>query len=217
MARILIILGLLGVIFWVFSIVDCAVQPRFRHRGVSKVAWLVIVSLLPVIGGIMWFTVGRSKGAPGGTGIRRAPDDDPNFIGTLGSISDQDERIRRLEEELAQLDAEDDDPRWNRPQASGALGDQAGATGAEEQGTENHGAEEYRVDGQGADPSGSSDEINHDDPRPSADPDSAEGPGDRPAPERDSNPDQHSNDGPRSSVERKPGGDEFPGQRGARG
>ena len=37
----------------------------------------------------------------------RAPDDDPEFLGRIGTISDQDERIRRLEEELALLDAED--------------------------------------------------------------------------------------------------------------
>jgi uncharacterized small protein (DUF1192 family) len=38
----------------------------------------------------------------------RAPDDNPDFLGSLRivSIADQDERIRRLEEELAALDAE---------------------------------------------------------------------------------------------------------------
>ena len=39
-----------------------------------------------------------------------APDDDPEFLGRIGPFSDQDERIRRLEEELALLDAEADDP-----------------------------------------------------------------------------------------------------------
>lgn len=47
--------------------------------------------------------------------MHSAPDDDPEFLGRIGSISDQDERIRRLEEELALLDAEES----SSPSASG--------------------------------------------------------------------------------------------------
>lgn len=117
MARLLVILALVGTAFWVYTIVDCALQPNTRHRGVSKTAWLVIVILLPVLGGLLWFTIGRGrkgKAAP----VRRAPDDDPEFLGTIGSIADQDERIRRLEEELAKLDAEADDPPATPPASS---------------------------------------------------------------------------------------------------
>lgn len=110
MARALPIAILLAIAFWVYSIVDCAVQPPTRHRGVNKPAWLVIVVILPVIGGVLWFVIGRT-GAAAMAAARRAPDDDPEFLSRLGSTSDQDERIRRLEEELAQLDAEDDDSR----------------------------------------------------------------------------------------------------------
>jgi Phospholipase_D-nuclease N-terminal len=114
-ARALVIGALVAVAFWVYSIVDCAVQPPIRHRGVGKGAWIAIVILIPVIGGILWFTIGRVRASV--MQVPRAPDDDPEFLGRLGSISDQDERIRRLEEELAQLDAEDDDPRLNPPAA----------------------------------------------------------------------------------------------------
>lgn len=120
MARLLLILALVGTAFWVYAIVDCAVQPATRARGVSKAAWIAIVVLLPVLGGLLWFAVGRTRrsAAP----ARRAPDDDPEFLGRIGSISDQDERIRRLEEELAQLDAEADDDtfRAQRPSDDGA-------------------------------------------------------------------------------------------------
>jgi len=61
-----------------------------------------------VVGGILWLLVGRGRRVAAAP--RRAPDDDPQFLRTIGSISDQDERIRRIEEELAQLDAEDDTP-----------------------------------------------------------------------------------------------------------
>jgi len=113
MARGLLILALVAAVFWVFTIVDCAVQPPTRHRGVSKPVWILIVVLLPVLGGILWLVVGRMRKSA--IAQRRAPDDDPDFLGRIGTISDQDERIRRLEEELAQLDAEDDDPRLKPP------------------------------------------------------------------------------------------------------
>lgn len=110
MARALLILALVAVAFWVYSIVDCAIQPPTRHRGVSKPIWLLIVILLPVVGGVLWLLIGRT-GRAAAAAANRAPDDDPAFLAGLGSPSDQDERIRRLEEELAKLDAEDDEIR----------------------------------------------------------------------------------------------------------
>lgn len=118
MVRALVIAVPLLVLFWIVSIVDCAMQPAHRARGVSKPVWLVIVIVLPVIGGILWFVIGRGRKSREAAAERRAPDDDPAFFRTVGSIADQDERIRRLEEELAQLDAEDVDPRWERPGAA---------------------------------------------------------------------------------------------------
>jgi hypothetical protein len=127
MPRVLLILALVATAFWVFTIVDCAVQPPTRHRGVSKPVWILIVVLLPVLGGILWLVVGRMRRSV--AAARRAPDDDPEFLGRIGTISDQDERIRRLEEELAQLDAEADDPRWaGTPGAPGAPSGAASAT-----------------------------------------------------------------------------------------
>lgn len=108
MARVYLILALLAITFWVYSIVDCALQPPTRHRGVSKPVWLLIVVLLPVVGGVLWFAIGRARRAS--AIMFRAPDDDPDFLGRIGTISDQDERIRRLEEELAALDSEADEP-----------------------------------------------------------------------------------------------------------
>ncbi|MEN2740426.1 PLD nuclease N-terminal domain-containing protein [Microbacterium sp. X-17] len=117
MARLLIILALLATVFWVYSVIDCIVQPALRHRGVGKVAWVFIVLLLPVIGGILWFTLGRAS--------RRAmeasaPDDDPEFLRRIGTVSDQDERIRRLEEDLARLDGEDDTRKKKKDKGSDA-------------------------------------------------------------------------------------------------
>ncbi len=112
MPRLLFIGGIIAVAFWVFSVVDCAVQPATRHRGVPKPVWVLIVLLLPVIGGILWFTIGRFRASGPGSVRTVAPDDDPAFLRSI-SKSEQDARIRRLEEELARLDDETDgtDPR----------------------------------------------------------------------------------------------------------
>ncbi len=127
MARVYLILALLAITFWVYSIVDCALQAPTRHRGVSKPVWILIVVVFPVVGGILWFVIGRSRGrtAP----LFRAPDDDPEFLGRITLTSDQDERIRRLEEELAALDSEDDDPHDTPPTADGDSDGKAGPRG----------------------------------------------------------------------------------------
>lgn len=116
MVRVLLPLALLLIAFWVYSIVDCALQPPTRHRGVSKPVWLLIVVLLPIVGGLLWFIVGRARRRAQPT--FRAPDDNPDFLGTIGSTSDQDERIRRLEAELAALDAEDPDQDRRAPDSA---------------------------------------------------------------------------------------------------
>lgn len=118
--RVLIPLVVAAIAFWVFSIVDCAVQPPTRHRGVSKGAWIAIVVLVPVLGGILWFVLGRTRPQSGSRVI--APDDDPHFLGTLKDVRDQDERIRLLEEELARLDSESDE----QPKSSEEKPDETG-------------------------------------------------------------------------------------------
>ncbi|WP_424937645.1 MULTISPECIES: PLDc N-terminal domain-containing protein [Bacteria] len=106
MARFLVIGGFLAAVFWIFSIVDCSLQPATRHRGVSKGAWVAIVVLIPVIGGILWFAIGRSRGERSGPEGLVPLDDDPARLRRV-SEAEQDRRIRELEEELARLD----DPR----------------------------------------------------------------------------------------------------------
>lgn len=130
MARLLLILAFAALIFWVFSVVDAAVQPAVRHRGVGKAMWVAIVIVFPVLGGILWFTVGRLSARSMQV---QAPDDDPEFLRTLdthtrggtrttqqGRLTQeqqraQDERIRRFEEELRRLDTDGDDPPADPP------------------------------------------------------------------------------------------------------
>ena len=112
MARVWVVLAVAEIAFLVFALVDVALTDARRARGVPKPAWFFIVLLLiPPVGGILWFWIGKAPldaASAGGRETRRlGPDDDPTFLGKLSRDEEQDERIRQLEQELADLD---DDP-----------------------------------------------------------------------------------------------------------
>lgn len=107
MARLFVIVPFLVLALDVFAIVDLAmIEPR-RVRTFNKIIWAIIIVVLPVIGAVLWFLVGRERRDAGGERRTIAPDDDPTFLRNLKAQEDQEERIRRLEQELADLD---DDP-----------------------------------------------------------------------------------------------------------
>jgi len=107
MARLLVVLPFLVVALDVLAIVDVALIDQRRVRALPKFAWILIIILLPVIGALLWLIVGRERRDRGGERRTVAPDDDPAFLRNLRRDEEQDERIRRLEQELADLD---DDP-----------------------------------------------------------------------------------------------------------
>ncbi|MGN6200756.1 PLD nuclease N-terminal domain-containing protein [Humibacter sp.] len=104
MIRVWLIVGVIAALFYIYSIVDCAMAERERVRGVPKAAWIPIVVVFAVIGGVLWFTVGRPRRGNGGRVRTIAPDDDPEFLRNLERDRRQQERIRRLEQELSDLD-----------------------------------------------------------------------------------------------------------------
>ena len=113
MVRFLLIGGVVAIAFTIYTLVDVLMTERSRIRGVPKPVW-AIITLLPVIGGILWLTIGKMRRPPRRTSGPIAPDDDPTFLSSLSQEeirrrAEQDERLRRLEQELADLEAEDDD------------------------------------------------------------------------------------------------------------
>ena len=105
MARFWVIVAVAAAAFMVYSLVDCAMTDRGRIRGPRKGFWLLIL-LVPVLGGVLWFLIGR--GRRGGSAAPRsvAPDDDPAFLRRLAQDKEQEERIRRLEQQLSDLDSD---------------------------------------------------------------------------------------------------------------
>jgi hypothetical protein len=109
MPRILLGLAVVVVAVTIFAVVDSAMTRKERVRGISKALWILVILIFPIVGPILWFTIGKDRSSGASTAGRRlGPDDDPEFLRRLGTDSDQDERIRRLEQELADLDSDTD-------------------------------------------------------------------------------------------------------------
>lgn len=124
MIRAIAIIGVaalaVGVI--IYSFFDCLRSDPRDIRGIRRGPWIAVILLLPVIGGILWLTLGRPRYAPASSQPARAkgPDDDPNFLRQL------DEK-RRSEQADAELEE------WERRRRAGraapdGLDDSAGAT-----------------------------------------------------------------------------------------
>jgi len=107
MLRGLVVLAFVLVAVDVFSIVDVILTDRSRVRALPKVLWVLVIVLLPVVGFVLWFWLGKARHTNSGSGRTIAPDDDPDFLRNMRLKEEQDERIRRLEQELADLDDDD--------------------------------------------------------------------------------------------------------------
>lgn len=104
MVRFVIIGAVIAVAFVLYALVDAAMTDASRARGVPKPVWVVLIVVLPVVGALLWFMIGRGK-AVSAQRATPAPDDDPRFSGPQLSDSEL-ERLRELEERLQELDSE---------------------------------------------------------------------------------------------------------------
>jgi hypothetical protein len=107
MPRLLVVLAFAVVAVDVFAMVDVILTDRRRVRALPKVLWVLVILLLPVIGVVLWFMLGKARSGNTGRTRSLAPDDDPDFLRNMRLKEEQDERIRRLEQELADLDDDD--------------------------------------------------------------------------------------------------------------
>jgi hypothetical protein len=92
MGRLLVAVVVVG--FTVYCLIDVLRSDRRHVRDLPRAAWVVLILLLPVLGGILWLVAGRPRsGGGGGRGGRprhvgtppsprpaRGPDDDPDFL-----------------------------------------------------------------------------------------------------------------------------------------
>jgi hypothetical protein len=95
-----VILGLALLAFWLYCLFDVITTREESVRNLPKILWLMVIVLLPVIGGMAWFLLGRPRAVtveqvgdqivhpsqlgrtPPGS-APRGPDDDPEFLRSL--------------------------------------------------------------------------------------------------------------------------------------
>src|SRR5690606_18921212 len=94
--------------FWVYALIDCIRTDEFRARGLPKGAWVFVIIILPLIGGILWFTIGKARmPRAGSTASNRRPlypDDDPALVRGGNTGAEREQGIRDREAKLAELD-----------------------------------------------------------------------------------------------------------------
>lgn len=119
-----VLLFLLPLAVGIYAFIDCLTTDEQKVRSLPKIAWVFIILFFwPVfLGPVGWFAAGRPKreytpGGSGGFGFggraqgrQLAPDDNPEFLSSLSkdnrkpsdpsSSSDEDEMLKRWEEDL---------------------------------------------------------------------------------------------------------------------
>ncbi|PCN49143.1 hypothetical protein Csp2054_02825 [Curtobacterium sp. 'Ferrero'] len=115
MVRLWLIVVVAAVAFTVWMAVDCATMPRQRVRSLNRGVWVLLVIVLPVLGGVLWLLLGRAPAGPAPTPRYRGPEDDPDFLGgppaTGPSRTDKDQDDATLRDLEQQFHDRDDDER----------------------------------------------------------------------------------------------------------
>jgi hypothetical protein len=107
MLRVVAVVAVLVV--YVYGLVDVIRTDRRSTRGISKGAWIVVV-LLPILGAVLWFILGRPYGSrptPQPSSHPTAPDDDPDFLRNLEIRRRNQAEAERLKKLKAELEAKE--------------------------------------------------------------------------------------------------------------
>jgi hypothetical protein len=79
----------------VYAFIDCISTPDKDVRHMPKPLWAILVLVFPLAGSISWLIAGKKRHPAQtrpGQGQWLAPDDNPDFLKSLGDESDQDKR-----------------------------------------------------------------------------------------------------------------------------
>ena len=57
------------VVFLIFCLIDCIQTDTVLVRNLPKVAWIILIIILPLIGGVAWLVAGRPQRQPGSSAV----------------------------------------------------------------------------------------------------------------------------------------------------
>lgn len=138
----------------VFCLIDCIQADSAAVRNLSKTFWVVLIILVPLVGGIAWLVAGRPQSGQPRRSVPwpatrtagfpeyerpmppRGPDDDPDFLADLRASDSAHEKM--LAEWQEQLRAREEQLRQEAPQATSpdGAGAQPSEPGADERSPE---------------------------------------------------------------------------------
>lgn len=106
------LLSLLVIAAMVFALVDIIRRDDSQVRHLPKMMWLIIVILLPLIGTVLWFTLGREypEGGPRMPRARRVATAPPPSAAAPAPARE----TRSTEQQLADLEREIEEDRLRR-------------------------------------------------------------------------------------------------------
>ena len=107
----------------IFCLIEAIQTPADEIRGLGKGYWILLIIVLPLIGGIAWLVAGRpirnrnqnqwrmGGGFPEYDRSRRraplGPDDDPEFLSEIRKVNtEQEETLKKWEADLRRREAE---------------------------------------------------------------------------------------------------------------
>jgi hypothetical protein len=114
---------LLEVGLLIFCLIEAIQTPADEIRGLGKGYWILLIIVLPLIGGIAWLVAGRplrnrnrnqwqmGSGFPEYERNRsrapRGPDDDPEFLSEIRKVNtEQEETLKKWEADLKRREEE---------------------------------------------------------------------------------------------------------------
>jgi hypothetical protein len=125
MIKIVLFYGL-PILLAIYALIDCIQTDESEIRGLPKIGWIVLIVLVGIVGPVAWLIAGRARtgrsrlSLPGSRDSSSpptrtlAPDDDPEFLGRLGSHNAYDRQLEEWEEELRKRTG-DDPPDGDKP------------------------------------------------------------------------------------------------------
>lgn len=100
------VLSLLTIVLMIFALITVITSRDDQVKFLPKMAWIIIVILLPLIGSVLWFTIGREYDGGGISLPRRQPRQAPRAQTQTWAPPTEPIDTRTTEQQIADLDRE---------------------------------------------------------------------------------------------------------------